>query len=141
MWYYSYDNYDGTRSTIACMGNPAIWWFSVFTFIATFMYSVKKKQKEGIILIIMILSTLLPYARISREMYIYHYFIVLPYMMATIVYAVKLNIDFDKKYYKFIPILSALFLIVFLIFYPIYSGLAVPEKYIEFTQWLPMWNY
>ena len=141
MWYYNFDNDNGTRSTIACMGNPAIWWFSLFTFVTTCLYAFKKKHKEGIILIIMVLCTLLPYAVITREMYIYHYFIVLPYMMCTIAYAVKLNIDYDKKYWKIIPVLSVVFLVVFIIFYPIYSGLGVPNEYIEFTKWLPTWSY
>lgn len=141
MWFYtnSYDN--DMRSTIATMGNPAIWWLSIITAIGMVIYTIIKKDKVGAFLIILILATWLPYAIVSREMYIYHYFLTSILMMLTIVFAVSRIINWKPKLKFLIPVLTSIFVITFVYFYPIYSGMIVPEKYIESTKWLSSWSY
>jgi dolichyl-phosphate-mannose--protein O-mannosyl transferase len=141
MWFYvdSYD--DGTKSTIASMANPAIWWLSCITFVYTFVYTIVKKDKNGFILLVMALITWLSYARITRDMYIYHYFIVLPYMMLTIVFMMSKLVNWKPKLKKLIPILCVVFLLTFMYFYPVYSGARVSSRYIDSTKWLSTWVY
>ena len=141
MWYYEYLYNDGTKSTIACMGNPCIWWLSVVTLIATIVIGICKKDKIALNILVMALTTFLLYAFINREMYIYHYFIVLPFMMCTIVYAVKSLIDKFPKMKFLVPTLCVVFLISFAYFYPVFSGLKVPDAYIDSTKWLSSWVY
>lgn len=86
MWYYSANFEDGKYGTISCMGNPAIWWLSIVTTIFTLIYSLIKRNEKGLMLIIMIISTWLTYSVIGRVMFIYHYFITLPFVMLTIVF-------------------------------------------------------
>jgi dolichyl-phosphate-mannose--protein O-mannosyl transferase len=142
MWFYFKDYEGGTmRSTIATMANPAIWWLSCVTFVYTIVYTIIKRDKTGLILLLMIAATWLPYARITRDMYIYHYFITLPYMMLTIVYCTSSLINWKDKFNKLIPILSAVFILFFIYFYPIYSGKIVSMKYNESTKFLTSWTY
>jgi dolichyl-phosphate-mannose--protein O-mannosyl transferase len=141
LWFYAgyFDN--GDYGTIACMGNPAIWWLSIITAIFTFIYSIVKKNKEGLILIIMILATWITYALIGRIMFIYHFFITLPFMMLTIVFMVNKIIEYKEKFKIIIPIFTVIFLLFFIYFYPVYSGMPVTKEYIENTQWLDSWYY
>lgn len=141
MWYFvgTYD--DNMKSTIAAMGNPAIWWLTCISALYTLFHMIFSKDKNGLFLVIMILATWLPYSRITRDMYIYHYFIVLPYMMLTIVYMVSRLANWKPKFEKLVPILCAIFLLFFIYFYPIYSGKIVSDSYIESTKWFDSWIY
>ena len=62
LWYYIGRFDDNKIGTIACMGNPAIWYIGIITTIATLIYGIIKKEKESLIIIAMILSTWLPYS-------------------------------------------------------------------------------
>lgn len=141
MWYYVSYHDSGKYGTISCMGNPAIWWLSIITAIFTFIYSVIKKDKEGLILILMIACTWLPYAFIGRIMFIYHYFITLPFMMLTIVFAFNKIIEWKEKFTFLIPVFLLIFLGMFIYFYPVYSGMPVKIEYIENTKWFSSWIY
>ena len=140
LWFYCgrFYNDDGSLEkygTIACMGNPAIWWLGIITTIFTLVYSLIKRNKEGLILILMIAITWLTYAFIKREMFIYHYFITLPFVMLTIVFAFSKLIEWKNKFKIILPILCTVFLGFFIYFYPVYSGIPVDPQYIEKTKW------
>lgn len=141
VWFYSARFENGNVGTISCLGNPAIWWLAIGTTLFTLIYSFLEKDKSGLMLIVMICSTWLTYAFIGRVMFLYHYFITLPFVMLTIVYMIQ-KLSLWKKNFKYImPVLSIAFLIVFIYFYPIYSGKPVNPKYIQDTKLLETWFY
>lgn len=141
MWFYTASFEDNMRSTIASMGNPAIWWLSILTFVLMVGYAVIKRDKVGLFLLVLICSTWLAYAIVPREMYIYHYFLTSILMMLTIVYVVSKLVEWKPQLGWLVPTLASIFLIIFIYFYPIYSGAVVSEKYIESTKWLSSWDY
>lgn len=141
LWFYISRFDDGTVGTIACMGNPAIWWISISTALFTLIYSIIRKDREGIILLVMIAITWFTYAFIGRIMFIYHYFITLPFMMLTIPFTISRIAKYNKKVDYIIPVLTLIFLGTFIYFYPIYSGKPVSLEYIQKTEWLDSWNY
>lgn len=141
LWFYisRFDN--NTIGTIACMGNPAIWWLSMITAIYTLTYTIITRNKEGAILIVMIAITWFTYALIGRIMFIYHYFITLPFMMLTIPFAVSKLAEWKPKIDYIMPVLTLIFLGTFIYFYPIYSGKPVSIEYVKKTEWLNSWEY
>ncbi len=141
LWFYAGYFSDGKYGTIACMGNPAIWWLSILTAVITLIYTAFKKNKEGLMIIIMIFATWLPYFFISRAMFIYHYFITLPFMMLTIPFAISKLAEWKNKFKYAVPVLCVIFLAMFIYFYPVYSGLPVNYRYIEQTRWFKEWFY
>ncbi len=140
VWLYTSDTGTDIRRTIVDIGNPMIWWSGIFAFFYLIVETIKEKKKETLWLIIMILSSFLPYLWISRPMYLYHYFITLPFIMLGIVFAMKkiTEITMDNKvYYAYIIFV----IIFFILFYPVVSGLPVKEGYIDFLRWLPTWSF
>lgn len=140
MWYYVKYYPNNLVSTISCMGNPFIWWSSILSTIFAVVYSILKKNKEVLTVLIVIATTWLTYIFIGRIMFIYHYFITLPFVMLTIVFALK---KIEEKWNKKIITLVTLvvFLAGFIYFYPVYSAKKVSAKYIEQTKWLETWIY
>jgi dolichyl-phosphate-mannose--protein O-mannosyl transferase len=141
MWFYLKDYGDGTKSTIASMGNPSIWWLSILTFAITVVLSIVKKDRIGWFLVIMVIATWLLFGLIPREMYIYHYFPTSVIMMLTIVYVISKLCDKFPKFSVLMPILSLVFLFVFIYFYPVFSGMRVSNTYLESTKWVSSWVY
>ena len=141
LWFYISRFDDNTIGTIACMGNPAIWWLSMIAAIYTLTYTIITRNKEGAILIVMIAITWFTYAFIGRIMFIYHYFITLPFMMLTIPFAISKLAEWKPKIDYIMPVLTLIFLGTFIYFYPIYSGKPVSIEYVKKTEWLDSWEY
>lgn len=128
----------GAITRIALLGNPAIWWFSVPCMIYTLVATIKTRDFKYLFLLIPIVSMMISYVCVSRIMFLYHYFPVLPFVMLTIVAFAKWICDKTKSD-VFIYIFVAVILIVFIQFYPIYSGFPTSAKYIKELQWLKTW--
>lgn len=141
LWFYISRFDDQTIGTIACMGNPAIWWLSIFTAIYTLIYTIITKDREGAILIVMIAITWFTYAFIGRIMFIYHYFITLPFMMLTIPFSISKLAKWKPKIDYIMAVLTLIFLGTFIYFYPVYSGKPTNIEYIKKTEWLDSWRY
>lgn len=138
VWYYV--SYNGNlKGTITSIGNPMIWWIGCLTFIYTF-YKVFKNDYDALFIIITIICLFIPYIKIGRIMFLYHYFPVLPFVMMTIVICLK---DIEKKYnHDYVTFTYILLVIVFFIlFYPITSGMMIDKNIIECFKWLPTWIF
>lgn len=141
VWFYVAYHQNGDYGTIACFGNPAIWWLSIGTSIFTLLYTIFKRDRVGLILLIMISSTWLTYAFIGRIMFIYHYFITLPFAMLTIVFMIQKLVKWKKNFKFVIPVLILAFATVFIYFYPVYSGIPTTREYVQKTKLFDTWYY
>ena len=139
VWYYDGEVKEGMVSSIALHANPFIWW----TGVAAVLYAIKEiiveRKKEFGFLAIAILAAYVPYAFIPRIMFLYHYFPVVPMMILVITGVLQVICEARKgegfsKWYTVIAV------IVFVFFYPIYSGLLIPSWYAMLTEWLPQWK-
>jgi len=140
VWFFSGTTQEGVRMTITDIGNPAIWWVGIIGVCYLLINSIKDKDKNSIFLLIFILSTFIPYVFIGRLMFMYHYFITLPFVMLGIVAFIKWiteKLKNDRVYYGYI----VLIIIMFIIFYPIVSGMPVGDDYIKALRWLPKWYF
>jgi dolichyl-phosphate-mannose-protein mannosyltransferase len=129
-----------TRGTITNVGNIVIWWFSILTFFFTFYYLIKKKDWLAFIIVVPILTMFLPYLLITRVMFLYHYFPVLPFMMLTICYFFTiLNNKVKNNHLMYLFIIS--FILFFIFYYPAISGLIVNDSYLEGLKFLNTWIF
>lgn len=128
----------GAITRIALLGNPAIWWFSIPCMIYVLFAAIRTREFKYLFLLIPIVSMMISYVGVPRIMFLYHYFPVLPFVMLTIVAFVKWICDKTKSD-MFIYIFVAIIVIVFIKFYPIYSGFPTSAEYIKELQWLKTW--
>lgn len=139
IWFYSSGDFGGSRMTITSIGNPLIWWFGIVAFIHLVISSIRK-NKDSIFLLTFILASYIPYVFIGRIMFMYHFYITLPFVMLAIVSFIKWITEkykTDKVYYFYILFV----IIMFIIFYPIVSGIMIENDYIEALKWLSSWNF
>lgn len=128
-----------TPSTIALMGNPAIWWISIpcLFFVG---WSAIKKNKIAIFIIVAFLMQYVPYVLIPRILFIYHFFPNVPFMCLGIAFCA--NKLWDKKWGKAVVIAYLVFVIaLFIYFYPILSGYPTTSEFIDQAKWLEDWIF
>ena len=140
VFYWNGKTNSGLSSKIALLGNPLIFWFSIPCMLFTLIMAISKRKFKYWFLIIAIVSMMVPYLKITRIMFLYHYFPVLPFAMLSIVAFMhwlceKINYNFPM--YGFVISILA----IFILFYPIYSGLPVPNAYLENLKWLNTWKW
>lgn len=140
VWYYSGTVEPGEHSTIAGIGNPIIWWSGIAGMLYVLIKGIRKFDSNSWFILVAIFTALIPYLSISRIMFMYHYFPVLPFMMLSIVMLIK-DVEEKIKFKKIYLIYILIVLAVFVYFYPVVSGMTVSEEYIESTKWLDSWYY
>lgn len=140
IWYHNQVIDNNSRETITAIGNIVIWWFGIISTIYLLLKFIIKKDKNSLYLLIMIFSLWLPYIFIGRVMFLYHYFPVLPFIILSIVLMFK---DVTERYRInfIIPIYLLLVLAFFITYYPVISGKAVSNNYIENLKLFKSWYF
>lgn len=138
VWYYVSVVGD-IKSTISGFGNPILWWFS-FLSIFYLIYKCFKKDKNAFFLILIYICMFAPYIRITRGMFLYHYFPVLPFTFLALTYLVKDITERSKKNYIYIAVI-VLVCFFFYYFFPIVSGNKSNINDIENLKWFTSWHF
>lgn len=138
VWYYV--GYKGDlKGTISGFGNPIVWWLGILGVIYMF-YKSFRKDKNAYFIVITYICLLISYFKISRGMYLYHYFPALPFTMLA---ATSLIMDITEKWKKNILYVGIIILVIFffLYFFPVISGIWVDPERIESLKWFDSWIF
>lgn len=126
----------GMSSSMTIMGNPAIWWVGIIAVIAAAILAVRKKDRKMLVIFTAIAFQYFPWFGVSRIVFIYHFFSTVPFMILSIVYVIKALLEKYPEMKRLVYTYLALVLILFVMFYPVLSGLEVPRWYVEvFLLW------
>ncbi len=146
VWFYSgYPTYfDDTGneirllSNISSTGNPAVWYVSafgaVFAAVEWFRNPACRKDRAFLVVFVGILAGLLPWALVTRCVFLYHYFSTIPFVMLL---TLLLLSYVEKKYprtswIKWAWLIASV--ILFLLMLPAVSGIPVPYGYAKFIE-------
>ena len=146
MWYYSGTAYqaEGMISSISCMGNPAVWWTGLAAIIFTMCLVAWQRRSDdtGLTISVGFLSQYLPWVLVPRSTFIYHYFASVPFIiMATAFLMGRLEKRSRRAFAVCAGILVCLALILFIMFYPLESGMPVSRNYAQYLRWFDWYNY
>ncbi len=152
LWVYSNNLGGGTVSTTVLMGNPAIWWCGTVAlvslavrFVAGKLWRKGKEGGEGFVALFILVPFLLqwlPYALITRILFIYHFVPNVPFLILGLTYWLNIGLEKDAKRNKII-VVSFLVLVaaLFFLFYPVISGYPVAFEFKESLRWLKGWTF
>lgn len=138
VWYYVSVVGD-IKSTISGFGNPILWWLS-FLSIFYLIYKCFKKDKNAFFLFLIYICMFTPYIRITRGMFLYHYFPVLPFSFLSLIYLIKDITEKTKKNHIYIAV-AILVCYFFYYFFPIVSGIKTNINDIENLKWFTTWHF
>jgi dolichyl-phosphate-mannose-protein mannosyltransferase len=144
MWFYKADYLpQGWMGSIATFGNPAVWWAgtAAMIWLIVRLFRNRKFQLPDAFLLVGFLTEFLPWVLVSRTMFIYHYFASVPFFVIAIVMYIrdweKDNIIRKHKTHIYLAIVLALFIL----FYPVLSGLPIPSWFGSLLKWMPTWYF
>ena len=140
VWFYTKEVTKTTSQTISSVPNILIWWPGIIAVLVLPYYIIKKKNGKSLSLLITVLSLYLPFMFISRIMFIYHYFPVLPFIYLAITNLFYQTNKNSKKDWLIVGYILMV-MIFFIIYYPIVSGTSVSNDYIENTKLFDSWIY
>ena len=83
-----------------------------------------------------------PWMLVSRLTFIYHFFASVPFMIFCLVYVIRHLEGIYPVVRRLVPAYLGLVFLLFLMYYPILSGMLVSKSYVEhFLRWFPGWNF
>lgn len=135
---------DGTMSTMSTMGNPAVWWGGLAAVITLIVIRIRKGRfgKRTFFISIAALSQYLPWVLISREVFIYHYFATIPFLVLLMTVLAKYMIERTRHSKTLVFVFLGVCLVLFIMFYPVTTGTVVSKAYSDFfLRWLPSWPF
>ena len=76
---------------------------------------------------------------ITREVYIYHFFGTLPFLIFALVYALRYLYETFWWGKRAVWAFTGVCVLAFVAFYPAITGIAVPRIWLEIVRWNPLW--
>lgn len=140
--YYWQDSSGYMSSSIALMGNPAIYWGSIPAFAILSYVWFREKNYQLTFILVAILAQYLPYILVKRISFIYYFYSVTPFIILALAYIIKLALEKPNKLYHYLAYAYlAICIVLFLMYFPLISGIEVPRSYtVHYLLLLKSWN-
>ncbi len=145
IWYYS-GSIGNLREGISAFGNPLVWWAGIPATVYMLYLAARKKDGNAIFLLIGYLSQYAPWLLVTRTVFIYHYFPSVPFVTAMVSYSMYQLANANGKQERKkqvqigIYVYVALAIGLFIMFYPVLSGLAIHPEYAKnYLKWFNSW--
>lgn len=128
------------KSTIAVLGNPAIWWTGFACIFFTIYRAIRGKEVAAIFISTLFLFSWLPYVFISRLTFLYHFYIAVPFLCLAAGYVI--NRYWYSKWGKIATLVFfAAVVILFGVFYNVTSGVPATIEWINNLRLFPSWYF
>ncbi len=141
LYYLNYFD-DGTRSSFGAFLNPVLCWAGLGAMlIMVYLAAVRRDKKAGFI-VGGYLAQLLPWVFITRTTFEYHYFPSAVFLTLAIAYIFSLMREDSGKWKNYVYGLTAMSVVLFIVFYPAISGMRVNNALASgLLKWLPSWPF
>jgi predicted membrane-bound dolichyl-phosphate-mannose-protein mannosyltransferase/Gpi18-like mannosyltransferase len=140
VWFYGHE-FDGRRNGVIYNGgNPILFWAGVPAMIWCAFQAWRRRSPALVLLVVAFAFQFLPWTRIERATFAYHYLTALIFAMVAVAYVV----DEALRSWSWRPYAIAYLVLAaaagFLV-YPLGSAMAMPDWYINAARSYPPWNY
>ncbi|NCB63796.1 MAG: phospholipid carrier-dependent glycosyltransferase [Clostridia bacterium] len=133
----------GLKAAFGCFNNPIVAWAGLLAIVSVGVQLFLRRCGKALFLLIGYLAQLVPWMIIGRTTFEYHYFPSTLFLVLAIASVFSDLIDRRPQSWKG-PVygLTGGAVALYFVFYPVLTGLAVPEWYTtNFLRWLPSWPF
>jgi len=122
---------------ILALGTPMLWWAATLALLVTIGYWVSKRDWQAEILLVVIGASYLPWFAIQeRTMFSFYAVAFEPFLLLTVVYLLSKIVRYQRR---IAIIFTAIVLVNFLYFLPIFLGLPITYNSWADRMWLRSW--
>lgn len=149
VWYFTVPVSVTWSANIYALDNPLLGLYMILAFFMSIWFLLKHKlndlaHKSIYFILLLYLSSFLPWIIFSRTMFFYHYLLAIPFLLILLSYFLVSYLNQIKdKQKKQALMFNLLFwpFFFFIIFYPHWTALPVPKNFIEAVYFfLPSWR-
>lgn len=127
-------------STIAALGNPAVWWVGIAAVLYCLYKFIKERDPASLFILATFSFQWIPYAFLSRPLFLYHYYINVPILcLATAIFLKEVFYKGKLRLVALAYILVTIYL--FAMFYPVISGNPTPGDLVYSLRWFISWIF
>jgi len=122
---------------ILALGTPLLWWAATLALLVTFGFWISKRESQAEILLVVVGASYLPwFAFQNRTMFSFYVIAFEPFLLLCLVYLVSKIAKYQRK---IVISISAIVLINFIYFLPVFLGLTITYNSWHDRMWLPSW--
>ena len=136
-WYFGAST-GGTNGYIYDAGNIVLFWAALPAAALTIALAIRTRSWSLAIVSLAMLTQYVAWIPISRVLFFYHFFTVLPFYLLSL--AAILGVLWDRRR-KAVLVFLGVAAAAFVIFYPYVSGMPVPGEIGSIYEILPTWHY
>ncbi|MDR2515318.1 MAG: phospholipid carrier-dependent glycosyltransferase [Christensenellaceae bacterium] len=144
IWYFvSQYPPEGTISSIASFGNPAVWWPGALALIWLIIRALRGYGRRDPRIYFILLgfgANYLPWVLVPRTTFIYHYFASVPFIILALTLFLEDFYAKQKHAKAYIASFLCVVVLLFFLFYPVLTGVPMPAFQGSFLKWLPSWT-
>jgi predicted membrane-bound dolichyl-phosphate-mannose-protein mannosyltransferase len=139
-WFFN-ASYDARQiAVIYNGGNPILFWAGVPAIAAAAVFAWRRRSPALVLIVAAFAFQLVPWMRIERATFAYHYLTAVLFVMIALAYVVDELLR--RPAWRDLAIgYLALVAVAAVLIYPLGSALAMPDWYINAARALPPWNY
>ncbi|MDR3209882.1 MAG: phospholipid carrier-dependent glycosyltransferase [Oscillospiraceae bacterium] len=131
----------GLKSAFAAFGNPIVWWGGLVAMLTMLYLAIFERDRRALVILIGYFAQLAPWLFITRVVFVYHYFPSVIFLILAICHT--FDTVLERAYFhakRWVYGYTAAAGVLFALFYPSISGLAVPETYTRYVlRWFNSW--
>jgi dolichyl-phosphate-mannose-protein mannosyltransferase len=132
VWLYT-NSVSSRVENIYAMGSPAVFWGGLVAMFLSIYIAFKERIKILALVVFAYLIFFVSWAASPRIMFFYHYLPSIPFLAIATGYILRRNLKWVVPFF-------ALSLVVFIYFYPHWTGIAVSKSLNDSYYWLQSWR-
>ncbi len=139
-WFYGHGYDDRSYAAIYNHGNQILFWAGIPALVFAGFMAWRRRSLALVLVVVAFAFQYLPWTRIERATFMYHYLTAMLFAMVAVAYAVDellRRTDWRPYGVAFLAAVAAAFLLT----WPLNAALAMPDWYINAARALPPWNY
>ena len=113
----------------------------ICAFLASVAISWKKKDKRMVVVFTAFAFQYVPWMFVERIVFIYHFFSSVPFIILCTVYVFEYFYGISKKTKYALYGYLGVVMLLFIVFYPVLSGIEVSKSYVEMLKWMKTWPF
>jgi 4-amino-4-deoxy-L-arabinose transferase-like glycosyltransferase len=140
VWFYGHDFDNRTVGVIYNGGNPILFWAGVPAILFAAFMAWRRRSPALVLLVAAFAFQFLPWTRIERATFQYHYLTAVMFAMVAVAYVV----DEGLRSWSWRPLATAFLVLAAIagvLVFPLGAAIAMPDWYINLARALPPWNY